>query len=155
NEGFKDAGIEVAWLTPLPWYAELTAGAYQAVATDPDHPLDFGSNRHDNTPFLGHFKNQLDLNHNTTLELGQSILQARGSEGSIHAAYGGDVRVRNGPARNRNRHGWILQGEYLQKGSVVDGAHIREQDGGYASFQYRLSQIWWVGVRGEQARKSE
>ena len=36
QEGFKDAGIETAWLTPLPWYAELTGGV---VAPSPDVPV--------------------------------------------------------------------------------------------------------------------
>src|SRR5881409_3627419 len=40
NEGFKDPGLEVAWLTPLPWFSELTGGVYQAIADD-EHPLDF------------------------------------------------------------------------------------------------------------------
>jgi len=154
GEGFKDAGVEAGWLTPLPWYAELTAGAYEAIAADDEHPLDFGSTRHDNVPWLGHFKNQLDLNDATTLELGQSFLQGRGVDGSRHAAWGGDVTVRNVPAKNSNRRGWILQGEYIQKGAFPGGTYVREQDGGYASFQYRLSQIWWMGVRGEQARDS-
>src|SRR6266567_2163724 len=77
GEGFKDAGVEAAWLTPLPWFSELTGGAYQSVGPDDDHPLDLGSTRHDNVPILGHFKNQLDLNDATTLELGQSLLQGR------------------------------------------------------------------------------
>jgi hypothetical protein len=154
EEGFKDVGAEAAWLTPLPWFSELTAGAYQAIGPDADHPLDFGSTRHDNVPLLGHFKNQLDLSDATTLELGQSVLQGRGSDGLIHSAYGADVTFRNVPAKNSNRRGWILQGEYLQKGSRVDGNYIRQQDGGYASFQYRLSQVWWMGVRGEEARQS-
>jgi hypothetical protein len=155
EEGFKDAGAEVAWLTPLPWYAELTGGLYQAIATDGDHPLDFGSKRHDNVPFLGHLKNQFDVNDATTLEVGQSILQGRGIDGKRHDAYGVDLTFRNVPARNSNRRGWILQSEYLQKGSSAAGTYVREQDGGYASFQYRLSQIWWMGVRGEQARNSQ
>jgi hypothetical protein len=50
--------LEAAWLTPLPWFSELTGGVYQAVGVDGDHPLDLGSNRHDNIPYLGHFKNQ-------------------------------------------------------------------------------------------------
>jgi len=154
NEGFKDAGVEAAWLTPLPWFSELTGGVYQAIATDPDHPLDFGSTKHDNVPFLGHFKNQFDLNDATTLELGQSILEGRGTFGSRHAAYGADVTIRNVPPRNSNRRGWILQGEYIQRDSIVSGTYTREQDGGYASFQYRLSQVWWAGIRGEQARNS-
>ena len=154
NEGFKDAGAEAAWLTPLPWYSELTGGVFQAIPGDQDHPLDFGSKKHDNVPFLGHFKNQFDLNNATTLEIGQSILQGRGIDGNPHTAYGADVTIRNVPAKRSNRHGWILQSEYIQKGSSAGGTYAREQDGGYASFQYRLSQIWWVGVRGEQARQS-
>src|SRR5438093_11653839 len=43
EEGFKDAGLEAAWLTPLPWFSELTGGVYQAVESDDEHPLDFGS----------------------------------------------------------------------------------------------------------------
>jgi len=154
GEGFKDAGMEAAWLTPLPWFSELTGGAYQAIDADDEHPLDFGSTSHGNVPFLGHFKNQFDLNDATTLELGQSILQGHGSDDHVHSAYGADVTFRNVPARNSNRRGWTLQSEYLQKGSTVDGTYTRETDGGYASFQYRLSQVWWMGIRGEQARDS-
>ena len=152
EEGFKDAGLEAAWLTPLPWFAELTGGVYQGIGVDDDHPLDFGSSRHDNVPFLGHFKNQFDLNDATTLELGQSFMQGRGSDADLHNAFGADLTVRNVPLKNANRRGWILMGEYLQKGSRVGGAYHQEQHGGYASFQYRLSQVWWMGIRGEQAR---
>jgi hypothetical protein len=154
EEGFKDAGLEAAWLSPLPWYSELTGGVYQAAAVDGDHPLDLGSNRHGNVPFLGHFKNEFDLNDATTLEIGQSVLQGRGSDGGVHAAYGGDVTVRNVPPKASNQRGWILQGEYIQAGETKDGTYARGADGGYASFQYRLSQLWWVGARGEKARQS-
>jgi hypothetical protein len=154
NEGFKDPGVEAAWLTPLPWFSELTGGIYQALAADDEHPLDFGSSRHDNLPYLAHFKNLFDLNDATTLELGQSFLQGRGRDGFEHSALGADVTVRNVPPRNSNRRGWILQGEYLQKGSTVDGTYLKEENGWYTSFQYRLSQVWWMGVRGEQARDS-
>lgn len=154
EEGFKDAGLEAAWLTPLPWYSELTGGVYQGIDADEDHPLDFGSSRHDNVPLLGHFKNQFDLNDATTLEVGQSYLQGRGSDGHNHSAFGADVTFRNVPPRSSNSHGWILQGEYIQKGSIVGGRYDKEQNGWYGSFQYRLSQIWWTGVRGEQARDS-
>lgn len=154
EEGFKDPGLEAAWLTPLPWYAELTGGVYRAHDLDEDHPLDFGSTAHDNIPYLGHFKNLFDVNDETTLEIGQSFLHGEGADGNGHMAFGADLTVRNVPAKQSNRRGWILQSEYLQKGSSVAGDYIREQDGEYASFQYRLSQTWWAGIRGEQARKS-
>jgi hypothetical protein len=154
EEGFKDAGMEASWLTPLPWFAELTGGIYEAMDADDENPLDFGSNRHDNVPFLGHFKNQFDLNDETTLEIGQSFLQGRGSDGHVHPALGADVTFRNVPARASNRRGWTLQGEYLQKGSRAGGSYRQEQTGWYGSFQYRLAQVWWAGIRGEQARDS-
>ncbi len=86
EEGFKDAGLEASWLTPLPWFSELTGGVYRPVRADADHPLDFKSTRHDNVPFLGHFKNELDLSGATTLEIGASVLQGRGSDGNRHGA---------------------------------------------------------------------
>ena len=154
EEGFKDAGLEAAWLTPLPWFAELTGGVYEGMGVNDDNPLDLGSNRHDNVPYLGHFKNQFDLNDATTLEIGQSYLQGRGSDDFMHSALGADVTVRNVPPRNSNRRGWILQGEYIQKATTAGGTYTKESYGGYASFQYRLSQVWWVGIRGEQAHDS-
>lgn len=154
EEGFKDAGLEAAWLTPLPWYSELTGGVYQAIDANETQPLDFGSTSHDNVPFLGHFENLIDLNDATTLEIGQSALQGRGTDGFLHSAFGADVTVRNVPARNSNRRGWILTSEYIQKSSRIDGTYDREQDGWYASLQYRISQLWWLGIRGEQARDS-
>jgi hypothetical protein len=153
-EGFKDVGVEAAWLTPLPWYAELTGGIYQAIGPSADNPLDFGSTAHDNVPFLGHFKNQFDLNNSTTLELGVSGLDGRGTNGDRNAAYGADLTIRNVPANASNRRGWILQSEYFQRGTDAAGSYTRVADGGYGSLQYRLSQVWWAGVRGERARDS-
>jgi hypothetical protein len=152
DEGFKDPGIEAAWLTPLPWFVEVTGGMYQAIEGDDEHPLDFGSTRHDNVPYLVHFKSLADVNDATTFELGLSTLQGHGIDGSVNAAYGADVTFRNVPAKSSNRRGWILQSEYLQRGSSTGGDYARVTDGGYASFQYRLSQVWWTGIRGEQSR---
>jgi hypothetical protein len=154
EEGFKAAGAEAAWLTPLPWYAELTGGIYEPSDSAADQPLDFGSTRHDNIPYLGHFKNQIDLNDETTLELGVSALSGRGSDDRAHSAFGGDATVRNVPLRTSNSRGWILQGEYLERGESAPGGYARESSGWYASYQYRLSQVWWAGIRGEQARDS-
>ncbi len=154
EEGFKATGVEAAWLTPLPWYSELTGGVYEAKPAGADQPLDFGSSRHDNVPFLFHYKNQVDVTDATTMEIGQSWLQGRGVEGEPNGALGADLTFRNVPARNSNRRGWILQGEYIQRYATAAGDYIRGPDGGYASFQYRLSQLWWVGARADWARQS-
>lgn len=160
-EGFKDAGLEAAWLTPLPWYCELTGGAYAPVADDAvvtggqaqglgNHPLDFNSSSHDNIPYLGHLKNLFDLDEDTTLELGGSALTGMGDDGLHHAVYGGDLTVRNVPLVRSNQGGWILQGEYLKKVSYNGGVYNQESDGWYGSFQYRWGQEWWTDLRAEE-----
>jgi hypothetical protein len=154
EEGFKDAGMEASWLTPLPWFAELTGGAYQAMPADGENPINFGSDRRGNIPYLGHFKNLIDLTENTTMEFGASLLQGRGSDEHRHAAYGADLTFRNVPLRRSNQRGWILQGEYLEQGGYSGGRYERAQHGWYGSLQVRLAQVWWTGVRGEQARDS-
>jgi len=154
EEGFKDAGVEAGWLTPLPWYCELTAGAYQAVGPDADHPLNLGDTSHGNIPYSGHLKNLLDLTDETTVELGGSGLSGMGEDGLHHTAWGADLTFRNIPLRQSNQRGWILQCEYLARGTSGGGLKTTDADGGYASFQYRWSQTWWTGIRGEYARNS-
>ncbi len=147
--------MEAAWLTPLPWFAELTGGVYQAIGVDDEHPLDFGSTRHDNVPFLGHFKNQFDLNDATTLELGQSVLQGRGSDG-LHAR-----RLRRGRDDPQRAAKKLEPARVDPAGRIHPeglrppaGPTPRSRTAGTRRFQYRLSQVWWAGIRGEQARDS-
>ncbi len=154
EEGFKNAGLEAAWMTPLPWYCELTLGAYRPVEATPDHPLDFNAGSQDNIPYLAHLKNLFDVDDDTTLELGGSDLTGYGDDGLHHAVYGGDLTIRNVPLRESNQHGWILQGEYLKKVSYGTGIYNQESDGWYASFQNRWGQEWWSGIRVEEAFNS-
>jgi hypothetical protein len=150
EEGFKDAGLEAAWLTPLPWYCELTGGVYTPVSATGDHPLDFAATSHDNVPTLGHLKNLFDLDDNTTMEIGASALTGMGDDSLHHQVLGADLTFRNIPLNRNNQSGWILQGEYLKKVSFNSAVYNQETDGWYGSFQYRLSQLWWVGLRGEE-----
>ena len=119
EEGFKDAGVEASWLTPLPWYSEVIAGAFQAEPLDDENPLDLGSSAHGNVPYLGRLKNVFDVSDETTMEVGASLLRGQGEDGHPHAAYGADLTFRNVPLRNSNRRGWIAQAEYLEKGTYV------------------------------------
>jgi hypothetical protein len=154
EEGFKDAGWEAGWLTPAPWFMELTGAMYYAQEASDESPLDFGSTAHGNIPFGGRLANLFDLTANTTMEFGFSGLSGEGENGDRNSALGADLTLRNVPARASNRRGWILTGEYIEKGTTVDGKFNKQQHGWFASIQYRLSQTWWVGLRGEQAYDS-
>jgi hypothetical protein len=153
EEGLGGMGLEAAWMTPLPWYAELTLGAYrsQASAIDGSQPMDLGSASKDNTPTLVHWKNLWELDEGSTLEVGASGLQGQGADGRRHAAVGADLTLRWIPLRQSNQRGAILQGEYIQRLSYDDGGSSRECFGGYGSLQVRLDQDWWTGIRGEEA----
>ena len=151
EEGFKDAGMEASWLTPLPWYAEVTEGvpgrrwgrrAPARLRVDPprQHPLP-------GSPEERVRRERRD--HDGSRRLAFS--GGKGADGHRHAAYGADLTLRNVPLRDSNRRGWIAQAEYIEKGTYADGTYHREQHGGYASFQYRWAQVWWTGIRGEQA----
>lgn len=155
GEGFKGAGLEASWLTPLPWYGELTGGVFEATPSDDEHPLDFGDPSHGNIPFLFHYKNVFDLNESTTMEIGASTLQGHGVDGTRNAAYGANFTLRNVPLRQSNQRGWIFQAEYLEKANYDGGDYHKESHGWYTQFQYRMSQKWWLGLRGEQARDIE
>lgn len=150
EEGFKDAGLEAGWMTPLPWYCELTLGGYRQIVADPDHPLNFNGGAIGTIPYLIHLKNLFDVDENTTMELGASDLTGMGDDGFHHAVYGADLTFRNVPLRQSNQHGWILQGEYIKKTSYNDSVYNQESDGWYASFQDRLGQEWWTGLRLEE-----
>lgn len=152
EEGFKAAGVEAAWLTPLPWYGEITVGAYQPAGPDAERPLDLGWSGHGNVPALAHVRNLLDANQETTLELGVSGLSGIGTDDARHSAFGADLVVRNVPLRRSGRRGWIAQAEYLGRASSGSGARTTDADGWYASFLFRWSQRWWTGARVEDAR---
>lgn len=154
EEGFGGMGLEAAWMTPLPWYAELTLGAYQAAELGPEQPLDFGSQSKDNTPVLGHFKNLFDVGESTTVELGASALQGQGADGLRHAVWGADFTLRWTPLRASNRRGVVLQGEYIQKLSYDDRQSATGAYGAYGFLQVRWTQAWWTGLRLEMARNA-
>jgi len=151
EEGFKDAGLEASWLLPGPWYFELIGAVYQAMDPSEESPLDVGSTDHSNVPFGGRFRGQFDLSDETTLEVGVSGLSGKGTDEYRHSTYGADITFRNVPARQSNARGWILTGEYIEKGTDADGSFHREAHGWFASAQVRFTQRWWAGVRGEQS----
>ena len=154
EEGFKDAGMEASWLTPLPWFSELTGGIYQAIDGRRRTPAGLRIDAPRQRPVPGPLQEPVrPERRRRRWNSAPSFLQGRGSDGTA-------LRLRRGPdvpqrsAAQSNQRGWILQGEYIQKGTSAGGAYSKEQNGWYASFQYRLSQTL-VDRRSAASRRSD
>jgi hypothetical protein len=139
-EGLNGAGADVAWLTPLPWFAELHL-AYQATLPG------FGADLQlTGTARLVQF---FDLSDWATLGVGLSwsLFQASGPLQWKNLA-GADLYLKLRDPAGRSYA--ILQGE-------VFGRQLGEQPfadarwGGYAQAVWRIDRNWEVGVRYDNA----
>lgn len=145
SEGFNGEGVEAAWMTPAPWFLELTGGGYSSGKSD-DGSVDWSGARRDDFIYLGHLKNFFDLGADKSLELGASVLTGHTLVGETQRVGGFDLTVKNAPPSNSMGHTWIFQNEWLQKSTGT----VKEQEGWYSSLKYRLGSDGWAGVRTER-----
>jgi hypothetical protein len=149
-DGLKGPGVDVAWLAPLSWYAELHL-AYLAAA-----PAGEASERNGGYARLAQF---FDVGETSTLGVGVSAarLQERGAGGS-RDLLGADAYLKIRPARARSY--LALQAELLAR--RLDGAAAPEGAalaidvpgtawGGYAQAVLRDGAYAEYGVRVERA----
>jgi hypothetical protein len=145
SEGFNGEGVEAAWMTPAPWFLELTGGGYSAGKSE-DGSVDWSGARKDDFIYLGHLKNFFDLGADKSLEFGFSGMSGHTELGETQRVGGIDLTLKNAPPRNIAGHTWIFQNEWLQKSTGT----VKEQEGWYSSLKYRLGSDWWAGVRTER-----
>lgn len=137
EEAYRDAGADVAWLTPLPWYAEVVAGVYGgAEPFDPER---------DEPAWLARVYNLWDAGEATTLELGGSVLRGPAPAGAGAAdpfttLVEADITVKWIPPRAAERRAFVWQTEWLR----------RDSDGGpdvwgiQTHARTRVSRRWWA-----------
>ena len=146
GEGFNGQGAEASWMTPLPWFLELTGGGFTGKNSADSQALDISGARRDDFAYVAHAKNFFDLGGDATLELGASALSGHTNVGETQRVTGFDLTVKDSPPQNVAGHNWIFQNEWLQK---LTGT-VKQQGGWYSSLQYRLGFAWWVGARTER-----
>jgi len=142
-EALKGPGLDVAWLAPVPWFAELHL-AYQETT-----PLEGEAARRTGTARLAQF---FDLADGTTLGVGFSAARLdEPGAGAWRDLYGADLYLR---LRDTTSRAYVaLQGELYARrlsGSgdpAVDGTRL----GGYAQALWRSSRAWAWGARWETA----
>ncbi|MBI5070791.1 MAG: hypothetical protein HZB56_21425 [Deltaproteobacteria bacterium] len=142
-EALGGPGLDVAWLAPLPWFAELHL-AYQETT-----PLEGEPGRR---TLVGRLAQFTDLAEGATLGVGLSAARLdEPGAGAWRDLYGADLYLKLRPATSRSY--LALQAElYARRLSgtgdpAVDGTRL----GGYAQAVYRIGRDWAVGGRWETA----
>ena len=179
GDGLRGPGARVAWLSPLPWYAELFLGLQNANGETAVSFL----NSPEEDRFLGRplidrelesiadllrsarWLNSLSIGEETTVNLGVSALwgpNRTGEEGKT-AIYGGDLYLKWQPLANDQ--GWpfvALQGELMHRNYLaadssepfIGNPQTLTDIGGYLQVQWGLKRGWVAGMRYEWATGS-
>jgi hypothetical protein len=137
-EGISGAGADLAWLSPLPWFAELHA-AWQEVAPGlAGEPQSSG---------LARLIQYFDLAEGTSLGVGlNGAWKLSGPSGPKNIA-GADLYLRIRPPSGRAYV--ALQGEIVADN--LGAADVGEQAGGYLQAVWRGSPFWMFGARYDDA----
>ncbi len=150
EHGLAGAGLELSWLSPLPWFAELTATAAPLAETV------YGEHEAPAGEWSGGLRlRQLwELGEATTLEAGGSWFTGNTAHeheealetGTRHFV-GGDLTVKWTGA-GANPRALELQAEWLRRHDALeDGEETFDDDGLYASLRGRVTRRFWLGGR--------
>jgi len=139
-DGLKGPGLDVAWLAPLPWFAELHL-AYQKVT-----PAFEAEGRRAALARLSQF---FDLADGVTLGLGLSAARLDEPAGPWRDVYGGDLFLKVRPGTGRAY--LALQGELFARRFSGAGAGGVLVAAGYAQALWRQGAFWAVGARWDGA----
>ncbi len=137
-EGISGAGADLAWLSPLPWFAELHL-AWQEVAPGlAEEPQSTG---------LARLVQYFDLAEGTSLGVGLNGAWKLSGLGGSKNLTGADLYLKIRPPRGRAYV--ALQGEIVADNLAAAGEG--EQAGGYLQAVWRTSPFWAFGARYDDA----
>jgi hypothetical protein len=158
TEVLSGPGVDVAWLAPLPWFAELHL-AGQGTA-----PMPTDEDPGERLTLVARLLQYFSLGDATTLGIGISAARRSEATSAFRDMGGADLYLRWRPLQSRSYV--ALQGEiYTQKfrGSglsdelsaampaLVANVERGRETGGYAQLFWRRSAYWGYGVRYDNA----
>jgi hypothetical protein len=158
EEGLSDPGVSADVLLPLPFYAELTAQAFQGdwamleggIADDSDTLEDEARpdrRRATDLGYVGHLKTLFDLSESTTAELGASWAGGRNGFAGWSTAIAGDLTLKWKPIEAERYVGVDWTSEYVwveRRNAPIE--HTR--GGGYTALRAQFAQRFWAQARG-------
>ncbi len=154
GEGNRGLGVELSYLTPLPWYVEIIGSTTDATGESTarsfygandggiDSPLDF-----QNTLAIKQF---FELSANWSLLWGLSVANGPNPHGrdTRSDVYGTDLYLKYRPITRASYTIVSLQTEWLYRRRQVPGL-VLQDTGGYAQLWWRFAQRWATAGRYE------
>lgn len=144
DEGYVDEGLETSWLSPLPWFFEITGGFFSGRTKNEGSSFDASGARSDDFAYLLRGKSFHELSENTSLEYGASFLTGHDGSGRPQGVFGFDVTLKRAPARN-SPGAFFVQSEWLRRFAREEGADAAREEGFYLLGQLRFTRTFWVG----------
>ncbi|MEZ4266775.1 MAG: zinc-regulated TonB-dependent outer membrane receptor [Myxococcota bacterium] len=154
GEGNRGLGLEVSWLTPLPWYVELVASAGQADGECCNRSYyggdDPGVDGLEDFLYTLAIKQFFPLSGDLGLSLGLSAQLGPNATGNRNRTdvYGLDLHLRWRPASSTRRTALSLEIEALFRSRQVPHGLLQDA-GGLAQVVWSIVPEWEVGARYE------
>ncbi|HVO29719.1 MAG TPA: hypothetical protein VMV18_03250 [bacterium] len=147
-EGLNEFGVEASWLAPLPFYSLVYAAWLNGDNVD-----QFNGPRGSDFTGFGGLKELIDLNDDTTLELGGSYAGGVNTENKLSQVYGSHVILKWRPARHSTTRSAVLMFEGIYAHHPHDVVAIpttpesTNLGGGYGYLQWQLAKRWFGAAR--------
>jgi hypothetical protein len=154
GEGNQGLGLEVSWLTPLPWYVEVLGSATDAIGQATARSFLGGGGGRVVTPldfqFTGAVKQFFELSDDLSLMWGLSSAAGPNPTGyrNYTNVFGTDVYLKYRPTTVASNTIVSLQAELLYRRRQVPGDLLSDYNG-YAQVLWRFTQRLAVAARYE------
>lgn len=141
-------GVEVSYLLPIPWYAELSGSINSPEGQEPTFARDQNANRVDRLLYVTHISNFFEISDALSAIVGGSF--ATGSNGTAEGnrsnLYGADLFVKYRPLEGSSYQAIKLQAEFFYRQSEITEGNFNDW-GAYAYIIDRFAQRWDAGFR--------
>ena len=154
SEGGRGLGVEVSWLTPLPWYAKATFSATQPAGECCSRSFSVGTSEPINGPedllYTARMEQFWDVSADWSVLLGASGLLGENKTGLKNATLisGADLLIRYRPLNSPLRQAFALQIEWMQRNRQMPSDELQDA-AWHLEARATLSPEWETGFRWE------
>lgn len=154
GEGNRGLGLELSWLTPLPWYVEILGSATSAAGASTNRSFfggqDLGIDSLDDFLYVVAIKQFFALSDDWSLYWGISAAFGPNGTGRDNASeiYATDIYLKWRPIDGASYQVFSLQTEWFYRRRQIPGDVLQDVSG-YAQVYWRFAQRWAAAARYE------